>query len=629
MIGQNGKTMLNHNTNESGTIALVDSSISLKDVKNLIKKKTPSKIITFDYKSHKILLENKIPHEISDNYIQQDELESIQKNCYHFSKWAQLSPFKKSMDYQGFNVGNYFYQEIFVLLLPLLKKLVEVQNICQKYQRQQLWSIGLLKKIEGLFNKLEKIEEEQIQANVEFLYDHINLQNNRLAIKLSRSNYFKIKNLLEKNIDVFFGSNKSSNGILFVEFNTNQYGSLFLNLHKNNVKSFYYGRKRPAIWNLKSLSIIKNSKCTVITEHVLWDNKLKKRVKEDSEKFLIKTMSILKDSSFFEEFFSFNNISFWNIIKPSFFDLCERRIKESIQEINLAKKVLEKFQPKGIMVLSESGYTEQFMLNQAKKFDIPIFLIQHGVGAYDSPKSDVINEFTGSLPCISNEYLVWGSAAENYAKRFGTPETKIKVLGSPAHDNTFEKSNKKTELKNEFVLLATGFAAYKHVNDYTIKANEEYEKTFKEICNTISKAKKQLIVKIHPYIDGKNETKIAKQIDPTIKVLKKGDMISLVESCKLMITLSMTSAILDAQILEKPVIRIPLREWWGAPDTHRPSPGLTVKVEDFEEIFKKIMTDKKFHQQVINDGKKFVNACLSNHGKANTQIAMFLKNYFN
>jgi len=299
MIGQNGKTMLNHNTNESGTIALVDSSISLKDVKNLIKKKTPSKIITFDYKSHKILLENKIPHEISDNYIQQDELESIQKNCYHFSKWAQLSPFKKSMDYQGFNVGNYFYQEIFVLLLPLLKKLVEVQNICQKYQRQQLWSIGLLKKIEGLFNKLEKIEEEQIQANVEFLYDHINLQNNRLAIKLSRSNYFKIKNLLEKNIDVFFGSNKSSNGILFVEFNTNQYGSLFLNLHKNNVKSFYYGRKRPAIWNLKSLSIIKNSKCTVITEHVLWDNKLKKRVKEDSEKFLIKTMSILKDSSFF------------------------------------------------------------------------------------------------------------------------------------------------------------------------------------------------------------------------------------------------------------------------------------------------------------------------------------------
>jgi len=340
-------------------------------------------------------------------------------------------------------------------------------------------------------------------------------------------------------------------------------------------------------------------------------------------------MSILKDNSFFKEFFSFNNISFWNIIKPFFFELCERRIKESIQEINLAKKVLEKFQPKGILVLSESGNTEQFVLNQAKKFDIPIFFIQHALGAFDSPKSNTIDEFLGSLPCISNEYLVWGSSTENYAKSFGIPETKIKVLGSQAHDKIFEKSNKKTKLKNEFVLLATGFATHNHVNAYTIKANEEYEKAFKEICKTVSKAKQQLIVKIHPYVDGKNETNMAKQIDPIIKVLQKGDMTLLVESCKLMVTLSGTTAILDAQILEKPVIRIPLHEWWGSPDTHRPSPGLTVEIDDFEEIFKKILTDKKFHQQIINDGKKFVNTCLSNQGKSSAQTALFLKNYFN
>jgi len=147
MIGQNGETMPNHNTNENEIIVLVDSSTNIKDIKNLIKKKTSSRIITFDYKSHKILIQNKIQHEISDNYILKEDLEIIQKNCYRFSKWAKLAPFKKSLEYQGFNVGNYFYLEIFVFLLPFLKKLFEVQKIHQKYQKHQFLSLGLTEEV--------------------------------------------------------------------------------------------------------------------------------------------------------------------------------------------------------------------------------------------------------------------------------------------------------------------------------------------------------------------------------------------------------------------------------------------------------------------------------------------------
>jgi len=228
------------------------------------------------------------------------------------------------------------------------------------------------------------------------------------------------------------------------------------------------------------------------------------------------------------------------------------------------------------------------------------------------------------MPIISDEFFIWGKALEKYSKAFGIDEKKIRILGSPAHDKVFERLRTKPKLKEDFILVSMGSATHNHVNDYTVKANQDDEDALRIICNAVTKAKKKLIIKIHPYTDDISAKEIAKEIEPTIKIIKKGDISSLIESCELMITLAITSAILDAQIYEKPVIHIPLREWWGPPDTHRTSPGLNVQVKDFEKTFNKILNNHKFPQEVIEIGKRFVNDNLTNQGHAAQSISELL-----
>lgn len=626
MTGQNGDKMSHHKSNEN-VIALLDSSTSIDKIKKIVSK--TSKIITFDYASHKMLLKNKIKHEISDNYISKLELNEIQNKSYQFSKWAELPHISNLLEYKGFNLGNFFYHEIFIYFLPMLKKLLEVNTISQNFKNYHFFCSANIEPIASLFNEsCESIHKKNQKAN-EFFDDSIKLQNNFFGLKISRTNYFRLKKILEKCISGIFGPKKNSysNGILFVEFNTNMYGSLFLRLNEKKQKIFFYGRKRPAIWNSNSFSIIKKSNCKIITEDNLSTKNLRDNIRTDSKKLIPKIISMLKNNKSFDSFFSIYEISFWNLIKPFFLDLCERRMKEAIREINLAKTLLEKFHPKCILVLSEIGYTEQFVINQAKYLKVPIILVQHGLFAYDSPESNAHNEFLGSMPLLSNEFIGWGNAVRKYFEQFGISKDKIKILGSIGHDLSYKKKETGLKLKKEFILLATGFATHEHVMDYTIEAIKEYEHALRLICQTILKNKKKLVIKIHPYVQSNFEEKIVKEIDPNISVLRKSDMLSLIESSELIITLAMTSAILDAQIFEKPVVRVPIRNRFGSVDTFRSSPGLTVPITDFENILNKILNDSNFYNQVTKDGKKFVNDCLLNQGNAAENIANFLKNY--
>jgi hypothetical protein len=622
--GKNG-TMTNNPSNYE-SVALVDESTHIEDLERIFKINN-TKIITFDIKSHKKLEKKNIPHEISDIFLVSKEIDEIQQKCYSFAHWANSSKIEKFFQYKGLNLENFFYQEIFIFLIPFLKKLIETQKILEKYSNATFMSSGLLKQLINLQNKpCSIITNQKFESHV-FQNDYIKLQNNLLEIKISRSNYFKFKKLMENIIGIIFGPKKNSkNGIILTEFNTIQYNSLLFELSQNHLNPIFYGRKRPAIWNLDSFRSIKNSKTTIFTENDLMNSNIQSLILSDTEKILPKILSVLENHDYFENFFVINKISFWKIIQPFIINLSQRRISEAIKEINLAKNLLEKTKPKCILVLSESSHTDQFIISQAKKQKIPVILIQHGVGGSDGPESNVINEFTGSMPILSDEFLVWGNAAKKYANKFGINEKIIHELGSSAHDKIFTHSNN-NKLKKDFILISAGSATTNHIKDYFIDTHKEYENTLKEICKSILKTKKKIIIKMHPYLDGKIEKDIVKEIDPEIQVITKGNISSLIESCELMITLAVTSAALDAQVLGKPVIRLPIKEWWGPPDTYRTSPGLTVPIEEFETILNKVLNDRTFRQQIVDNGKIFVNDCLANQGTSAKSIAKFLKNY--
>ena len=112
ITGKNGKNVTLEKISDT-EIVLFDSSSSVDDLKKILKKTT--KIISFDYKSHKTLIENNIEHEISDHYVSRDMLVNVQNNCYRFAKWFEDDRFTQLLNYEGINLGllikvelNYF-----------------------------------------------------------------------------------------------------------------------------------------------------------------------------------------------------------------------------------------------------------------------------------------------------------------------------------------------------------------------------------------------------------------------------------------------------------------------------------------------------------------------------------------
>ena len=96
------------------------------------------------------------------------------------------------------NLGNFFYIEVFIFLIPFLKKFVEVKNIVENHNHAAFMSSGLLKETVELMGKSCSVLTEQEFNSEVFLYDHLKFQNNLFKIKISKKNYQKFKSFFEK-----------------------------------------------------------------------------------------------------------------------------------------------------------------------------------------------------------------------------------------------------------------------------------------------------------------------------------------------------------------------------------------------------------------------------------------------
>ena len=162
-------------------IALIDSST---DIESFLKNsKSYSKIITMDYETDKILSSKNITHEISDDFVDYNELEKIQKKSYQFSKWYELDEIKNIISYNGINLGELFYAEFHYFLVPFLKKILEISKIIQKFPLGCFYSSGMS------FEIVTQISQNcsslnSISKNNNFVYDSI-----KKTFKLGKKEY--------------------------------------------------------------------------------------------------------------------------------------------------------------------------------------------------------------------------------------------------------------------------------------------------------------------------------------------------------------------------------------------------------------------------------------------------------
>ena len=292
---------------DSENFILIDSSFSLDELKKTLTQ-THMKIISFDYESHKLLSSNDIKHTISDDLLTNDDMENIRKNSYIFSKWYDEKVIASSITYKGVNLGQLYYPEFHHLLVPFLKKFLEIHKIFSQHPNSEFFAMGMIFNI--IKSLTEKCKEFKTTDNEEFLYDSIDvpmkLGNYGKTFHFSRSTYKKIKNFSDNIIHTFFHpqNNESSNKILLIESDALKYKNLFLSFPQTNLYPICYNRRRPSIWNKESFSIIRKSNCKIITSNALNKKEINQNIKNDVENYEEKLNQL--DDAFLSSFFTIN-----------------------------------------------------------------------------------------------------------------------------------------------------------------------------------------------------------------------------------------------------------------------------------------------------------------------------------
>ena len=621
----------------SESIILFDSISDLDDLDKINSEHT-SKIISFDYDTHKILKDKKINHETSDRHLSKNDLKIIQKTAYSISEWYSSDVISKDISYKGVNLGSLVKAELINILVNYIKKFFELYKISNQFTNSTfIGSQTCCKIMENFSKKIIKFKNSNTENFQLIPLDSIKIKmkigtkNHSMEFGISNNLFKKLKNVSEKSSKFLLSKNNSigeaSKNILIIEFDPIKYQSFFEQMSKSDLNFLMYNQRRPAIWNIQSYNLIKKSGCLIQTKNSLSNANLIKTISNEKFQFEAKMTDLFSNESFFKSFFSIEGISFWPTFKEYFQEYFRKRALEFIEEVELTKKLMEKYDFSSILILSEVGPNERIALQLAHQRQIPVCLVQHGIN-YDTKESYDMNAAKGALPIESDHFLCWGKIGEEFSQNMGINSEKVHSVGSPIFDRL--RFDEYGSLKNDCVLLAPAGPTKEHASDLTIEIIEKYMDAIKKICQLVTKYNKKLIIKVHPSPDELDPSFIAKQINSQIKVVKEGNISLLVQSCDLMIVIDFGSPILDAHILKKPVISVSVKDnGWGIPTALKNNSCLTTDLEKFEDDLKDVLNNDNIRNQLIKNGTKSSNEYLSYQNNGSSKLIEFLEELVN
>ena len=594
-----------------------------------IKKFENIQIITFDHKSHILLKNNKIEHIISDQFIDVEISKQITEKNYQLLQWYNLDLIKEKLIFHEVNIPKLFNDIFITSLLKILKKVIEVRNIIQNYPNTEIISSNQLCEISRLFTtSILQIRENY--GSEKFYFDEINtsfsLANKEINFKISNNKYQKLKQITENLFSLLNKPeiNNSTPLTLILELNIEQFETFLIKSKQKHMSISYYGRRRPAIWNQNTFNIIRKSNCKIISMSNLIEKNHKIEVENNTKKYLKLLHEVLNDKTL-KNFFNIFNICIWPIVKKKITELIEPRLKLVIEEIILGENLLKKFKPKSIIMISEAGKSEQIISTLAKKYDqTEILHLQEG--AHCDTKEAFQNTFSqGVYPILADKYIVWGNIYEQDALENGKIEkSKIKVLGSPRFENLKFESTQNNE---KYVLLATMSPQDEEMSGLNVKNLENYNKSIIDICEIILKMNKKIKIKLHPSLEYSDLSNLIKQKFSQIEVIYKGDINPLIRNCSELIVTGLSTVIIQAQILKKPVISIPLIEYyWGEPSVYKSNSCIISKIENLDLILHKLTNDLEFRKNMIKNADKYIQSCLIHKESSSEQIWEYIRN---
>ena len=612
------------------TVFLLESKSDYEKIKK--QKDDNFQIITFNFELHNIFKKKSIQHIISDEFLSQNELLSIQNNALSLSDWYIENEIKEYISYKGVNLGSLIQGEFINTLVNFLKRFLECSNIIKKYNSDTIFfSSGIIFEIMKQFSvnvkKISNVHDEKLFFPLDSLKikTSIGIKNYSTEINISQNIFKKLKKITEKTSSMISKrSDKNAKTILISEFNTLIYESLFLKMPEFKLNFVFFNRRQPTIWNLKSLSVIKKSKVIIENETTLMNKKIKGDI-QNGKKVVEKNIdNLFKNNIFFKSFFSINGNSFWAPFSSYFINYFKKRSSENIKEIELVIELLEKFSFVATLIHSEAGPNEKIILQLAKKKKIVNFLLQHGL-INDSLEGYEHNVHRGVIPIESEQSIVWGKINQDYFKHIGISADRVHTLGTPIYDDL---NIEKIDNKEDYVLLATSGPTKEDVFDLTINTIEKNIETIKTICKVVTKYNKKLIIKLHPSPDEFDPTQIVKEINPEIKIVKTGKISQLIKNSSIVVVIDESSAIIDAHLLGKPVLSVAVKaEEHGIPTVLKNNSCIMTNRESFDKDFFCVMNDKVHRETIIENEKKSTQNYISFQKNGAKMILSFLEKF--
>ena len=618
MTGINGKK---NKTEKS--IVLFDKSIAVKEVKSILKD-TNSSIISLDFESFELLQKNNINQKTYDEFLTTNEMSNIQKLSYELSDWYSHEQLANELMYNDVNLGSILQSELINILVNFIKNFYVIYKITQKYSDFEFFcsknTSEFLHKfsIKHYLLKSLKIDDslplDSLNTNIDLKFKNLNLK-----FKIGTKKINSLRTLADNisNSLIKPKLKKDSNFFLFSEINTKKFSDLLQKMPNFDETYVIYNRRQPSIWDKESFSLFKNSNAVIENEKTLNRNKKLSLTKEKSKVRKI-IEKIKKNENFFEKFFTIEMVSFWSLFREVFYSLIEKRFLTYYYEIILSQNLLDKYPFSAILLQNEVGPNEKILLQIGKSKKIPVFLMQHGL-IFDTPEALMMNKYQGVLGLNTDYQLVWGDIDYQYRKKLGFDPEKIIKIGSPAYDHFFDKKNS----KRDYVLLATSGPTTEDIFDLTVESITKNIETIKGISKIVTGLNQKLIIKIHPSPDEFDPTELIKSIDPNIQVIKTGDISEIIKNCSLMIVIDFSSVILDAYLLKKPIISIPVKNnGYGLPKAFVNNSCMIENLETLENSINNLL--KNDNSELIKNATISGQNYMSNLGNASEQLLRFL-----
>jgi len=613
-----------NNSKTNYDFLFVDSSISEKNLIDFISTNKNCRVISFDFESTDILKKHNIKFEHSETFLNNFDYTNLQNKIYKISEWYKNSHINEFLIYKDVNIGKLFYEQVLDYLVKSCKNIFEIQAIHKEFPESKYFVSPNLHSIIIQFSKNThlisdedlKLDKDQVKLNLKF-------KNFNKSISLSQEKYKRIKSFTDNLLSSVFSPSLEKNNscrLLLVEFDTFKYGSFFRHLADSGLDLVFYGIRRPAFWNYATFLNIVKSRCKIIDSNPI-SPKTSHEFLNNFNNFKIKFNKLWNQTEILNSIFQIDSFSIWPIIKNDIKNLLESEIKSSIKYIDNIFENFQKYSIDGVCILSEIGYTEQLAIAAAKHMKIPTFLIQHGV-YYDTANANKMNHSQGIYPIESDFYLCYGLPQKNdCVTNSNIPDSKIIPVGTIQFD---ELTNQSVGDDN-YVLLVTTGPQFENIEGHRYSNLKTYLETIREICNVVQNNNLRIIIKQHPSTREYSLKDYIHKFDPNITVHSVGDVIPLIKRAKFVISIGVSTVILESLLLKKSTLAFEGIDYnWGQPSILNGC--VIVNTNNLDSTMKKLLSDTNFKDELASKSKKFLEKYLVNLENSVPFSTKFIKN---